>query len=65
MLVIFMENHFPAMIMHFKSLWWGCLPPETAEIAEITKIFDDRLYSAILRSLEQTHCARMEFYTSD
>ena len=27
--------------------------------------FDDRLYSAILRSLEQTHCARMRFYMSD
>ena len=27
--------------------------------------FDDRLYSAILRSLEQTHCARMWFYMSD
>ena len=25
-------------------------------------MFDDRLYSAILRSLEQTHCARMRFY---
>ena len=27
--------------------------------------FDDRLYSTILRSLEQTHCARMCFYMSD
>ena len=26
---------------------------------------DDRLYSAILCSLEQTHCARMWFYMSD
>ena len=26
---------------------------------------DDRLYSAILRSLELTHCARMWFYMSD
>ena len=26
---------------------------------------DDRLYSAILRSLEQTHCACMWFYISD
>ena len=26
---------------------------------------DDRLYSAILRSLEQTHCARMWCYMSD
>ena len=36
----------------------------------ITSLFnflidDDRLYSAILRSLEQTHCARMWFYMSD
>ena len=28
-------------------------------------MIDDRLYSAILRSLEQTHCARMWFYMSD
>ena len=27
--------------------------------------FDDRLYSAILRSLEQTHYARLWFYVSD
>ena len=28
-------------------------------------LIDVRLYSAILRSLEQTHCARMLFYMSD
>ena len=28
-------------------------------------MIDDRLYSAILRSLEQTHCARMWCYMSD
>ena len=28
-------------------------------------LIDDRLHSAILRSLEQTHCARMRFYMSD
>ena len=28
-------------------------------------MIDDRLYSAILRSLKQTHCARMWFYMSD
>ena len=28
-------------------------------------LIDDRSYSAILRSLEQTHCARMRFYMSD
>ena len=28
-------------------------------------LIDDRLYSAILRSLEQTHCARRWFYMSD
>ena len=33
--------------------WWICF------------LIDDRLYSAILRSLEQTHCARMWFYMSD
>ena len=29
-----------------------------------TGCIDDRLYSAVLRSLEQTHCARMWFYMS-
>ena len=29
------------------------------------RLIDDRLYSAILRSLEQTHCARRWFYMSD
>ena len=29
------------------------------------KLIDDPLYSAILRSLEQTHCARLWFYMSD
>ena len=28
-------------------------------------LIDDHLYSAILRSLEQTHCARLWFYMSD
>ena len=28
-------------------------------------MFDDCLYSTILRSLEQTHCTRMWFYMSD
>ena len=28
-------------------------------------LIDDHLYSAILRSLEQTHCARLWFYVSD
>ena len=28
-------------------------------------VSDDHLYSAILRSLEQTHCARMWFYMCD
>ena len=28
-------------------------------------LFDDHWYSAILRSLEQTHCARLWFYMSD
>ena len=29
------------------------------------QMIDDSLYSAILRSLEQTHCTRMWFYMSD
>ena len=28
-------------------------------------MIDDHLYSAILRSLEQTHCARLWFYMND
>ena len=28
-------------------------------------LIDDHLYSTILRSLEQTHCARLWFYMSD
>ena len=28
-------------------------------------LIDDRLYSAILHSLQQTHCACMSFYMSD
>ena len=44
MLAIFIEKYFHAMIMHFKSLWWGCLPPETAEIAEITKMYKHKRY---------------------
>ena len=28
-------------------------------------LIDDHLYSAILRSYEQTHCARLWFYMSD
>ena len=35
------------------------------EIAHKRVLIDDRLYSSILRSLEQTHCARMQFYMSD
>ena len=35
------------------SDWWSLI------------MTDGRLYSAILRSLEQTHCARMWFYMSD
>ena len=30
-----------------------------------TLLIDDHLYSAILHSLEQTHCARLWFYMSD
>ena len=29
------------------------------------RLIEDHLYSAILRSLEQTHCARLWFYMSD
>ena len=44
-------------------------PPTTSPESEAGDVFllliDDRLCSAILRSLEQTHCARMWFYVSD
>ena len=36
-----------------------------SSLLEIDWLIDDRLYSAILRSLEQTHSARMWFYMSD
>ena len=35
------------------------------DIDAIYILIDDRLYSAILRSLEETHCACMWFYISD
>ena len=37
------------------------IPVTSSEIAMV----DDHLYSAILRSLEQTHCARLWFCMSD
>ena len=42
-----------------------CLKADKPESAPLKRPIDDRLYSAILRSLEQTHCARMWFYMSD
>ena len=38
---------------------------ELTHITKPTWLIDDRLYSAILRSREQTHCARMWCYMSD
>ena len=38
---------------------------KTTPIPTIDWLIDDHLYSAILRSLEQTHCARLWFYMSD
>ena len=38
---------------------------QMADPEVIDWLIDVRLYSAILRSLEQTHCARMLFYMSD
>ena len=44
----------------------GHLDSHTApELSKQGLWIDDRLYSAILRSLEQTHCACMWFYMSD
>ena len=37
----------------------------TIHIYTLHWLIDDRLYSAILRSLEQIHCARIWFYMSD
>ena len=34
-------------------------------VNEYVVLIDDHLYSAILRSLEQTHCARLWFYVND
>ena len=37
----------------------------TKDGREVVFLIDDYLYSAILCSLKQTHCARMWFYMSD
>ena len=42
-----------------------CYTVRGVSARSVNLIIDDRLYSAILRSLEQTHCARMWFYVSD
>ena len=50
---------------------WTILPvvycPDATKTEMVSLIFliDDRLYSAILCSLQQTHCAHMWFYMSD
>ena len=41
------------------------LHPSPLKTPQCFSLIDDHLYSAILRSLEQTHCARMWFYMSD
>ena len=41
------------------------LGPSVSVCVRAGLVDDDRLYSAVLRSLEQTHCARMWFYMSD
>ena len=56
-----------------ESIWCENFPlPSTDQLlAQLSgdKVFDwlidDHLYSTILRSLEQTHCARLWFYMSD
>ena len=69
------------MKLHFDLYLYVCGPPlqdnvnrrtESDCAAVMRALFiqvldwiDVRLYSAILRSLEQTHCARMWFYMSD
>ena len=50
------------MYKHIQWTIWG----ENLDVpSPILFCFDDRLYSAILRSLEQTHCTRLWFYVSD
>ena len=47
-----------AVIVSWHEFWLGV----NDEVLSANQVFfwiDDRLYSAILRSLEQTHCARM------
>ena len=44
-----------------RLMWSMCFATDWRSL----NLIDDRLYSAILRSLEQTHCARMRFYMSD
>ena len=56
--LIYKTNHF-ANIKHtytnIRQIFEELVP-------SILPMFDDRLYSAILRSHEQIHCARMRFY---
>ena len=50
----------------WKSLKGALFPASlVSPFVMIDWLIDDRLNSAILRSLEQTHCARMWFYMSD
>ena len=49
-------------LLSFFGQWFKCVI--LISFCTCDWVIDDRLYSAILRSLEQTHCARMWFYMS-
>ena len=73
----FICQMFLLMFWQFPLNWWICVTEFiTVELVLyiyslcwlsfffVCGLIDDRLYSAILRSLEQTHCAHMWFYMS-
>ena len=51
----------PVVRWWFLNMWFD----KSLESRSLIWLIDDHLYSAILRSLEQTHCARLWFYMSD
>ena len=53
------------LIACFCLLFTSCFPPSFSIVWLFDWLIDDHLCSAILRSLEQTHCARMWCYMSD
>ena len=55
----------PSQLWNIKMALIAACPPWCIGHSGFDWLIDDHLYSAILRSLEQTHCARLWFYVSD